>query len=239
VKPSDVQLLDRDAAGSEQQLRLAWALLVDDPEWPRDEIRSIDDAVDRHLAPERHDCEQVVGIATGEDDRTEVRGMVVVQCLADVQTGLLEYLAVARGSRHGGVGTALFRLARSAARTRGVRHLLVEYDYPRDASDEARQRWRWYDRLGVHRAAVEYFQPPYRPGDAWKAMALAYDTELDGPPRDWRAIADGVREIYRRVYGADVSTPFVRDLLGRMADSRQPQLVDAGGGVVWQAGNAG
>jgi ribosomal protein S18 acetylase RimI-like enzyme len=127
---------------------------------------------------------------------------------------MLEYLAIRETARGGGLGSALYRHARSAA---GALPLLVEVESDRAEGPERSLRSRrkaFYRRLGCRELAGLRYRLPL--GDDPPAIDLLVDSPSSGVKKD--ELETWLREIYTRVYGCAADDPRLAAMLAPLPE---------------------
>jgi GNAT superfamily N-acetyltransferase len=201
--------------------------LLQSPEWPADELRDCSDVEARFLDPEPRGSLFLAHVAIVGDS---VVGLIAAHVLRRSHASLVEYLAVAPAFRRRGIGTSLYQANRARARERGASKLLVEFDSPSGLSEEGRERWRWYERLGVYRVDAKYWQPPYRRTDGPKPMALGYDLRYAGLLCSAAQLCDTIAEMLQSVYGLVQDEPLAAMIRSEVIAMPPRWLVDTRGG---------
>lgn len=105
----------------------------------------------------------------------------------------IEHFAIDPTLRNGGYG----RQALQQFRQQVQRPIVLEAEEP--VEEIARRRIRFYQRLDFQLWGQSYWQPPYKPGDAFLPMRLMACGDLLGE-RDYELVK---QTIYREVYGVN------------------------------------
>lgn len=122
--------------------------------------------------------------------------------LSGTITGLLEYMAVDRRQRDGGVGSALYRHCRDAEFAIGL-PLLIEIDSDREATADQGLRARrkqFYRRLGCRQIIGLDYILPLRGSGPPPLMDLLVDGALLGDAVPRSMVAGWLTEIYGLAY---------------------------------------
>ena len=167
----------------------------------------IDDLPDLLADPVRFRLRTVLLVAEGT--RLGVRGFAQLRYAPDIGVGLLDFLSTAAGGTGGGVGGALYEVARQEARSLGCKGLFLEClnDAPSSQPDPAvlRQneaRLRFYERRGAYPIEGTGYETQVRPGDT-NSYFLVFDDLGTGLPLS-RAVARlAARAILERSYRDD------------------------------------
>jgi GNAT superfamily N-acetyltransferase len=133
---------------------------------------------------------------------------------------LLEYMAVDRQQRDGGVGSALYRHCRDVALPANLA-LLVEIDSDREASADQALRTRrkhFYRRLGCRQVVgLDYILPLPGSGDP-PSMELLVDGAMVGDLAPRATIAGWLGEVYLRAYGCGPDDSRLRGMIRSLPD---------------------
>lgn len=183
---------------------------------------------DAILARERKSREQLRAMIASPDYRVIVTrrsadliGFAIL--LVGRTMGLLEYMAVDRRQRDGGVGSALYRHCRDIELPPTL-PLLVEIDSDREASadrDLRARRKQFYLRLGCKQIiGLDYILP--LPGSGQPPlMDLLIDGDMpaDSVPR--AMVAEWLREIYLLAYGCSSDDLRLRTMIKSLPEEVQ------------------
>jgi GNAT superfamily N-acetyltransferase len=176
-------------------------------------------------AGERDDTSSLLAsIAAGERvcdlavDGAELLGFAVTLALEDVDVVLLEYLAVDRTLRNGGVGRRLLEHLRAQLSVPGM---LLEVEPPEDATgadaELRRRRIGFYERNGavVIEGAAGYRAPRSDAAGAYSYVLMWLGISEPAPPQG-AYLADCVSAVLTQSYGLDVADPLVRSVVAEL-----------------------
>ena len=156
-----------------------------------------------------------------EDDHSLV-GFSIVFVSDGESFGLLEYMAVDKSYRGGGVGSKLFEETAAAVyRSHGAIPILLEVDSDREPSPDQAQRRRrqnFYRRLGCRRIADCVYVLPLPGENAPPEMDLL--VYLSEPARTIRRaeLERWLKLIYRDVYGCSADDRRIAIMLDGVSD---------------------
>ena len=143
----------------------------------------------------------------------QVSGFALCFLLPEINSALLDYLAVAAGGRGGGVGTYLYEATREYLKNRGSRGLFLEAapDDPAVVSDEAvleqnRRRLAFYERYGMVPIVGTEFETPI---DDSPAPYLLFDGLGREEPLGRAEARAAVRLILKRKYSHIVPPDYI------------------------------
>jgi hypothetical protein len=145
-------------------------------------------------------------------------GFTVTRVLGPTGWVFLRYFAVLE--RGGGVGSAMWRLARATWAAAGHPRVLLDVEDPGepgiDAAEESERRRRivFYERLGARLLPVTEYAPPQPGGHPEPLRLIAASI---GPGPDDASVRDQVLAVYRYRYGLGPDDPAVRTALGSIA----------------------
>ena len=130
---------------------------------------------------------------------------------------LLEYMAVDREHRSGGIGSMLLGKVTDESREAGCVGLLLEVEHPSSAPDEAtaHRRIDFYKRSGaVEVPGVDrYFIPDFTDTAQRLQMKLLAIPVKENLPRDREGIVELLSALYRAAFGLELSRQHLPDLL--------------------------
>lgn len=207
---------------------------VDDPHW--DALMSIYETVFKEGEKESRasfeanlsvEGREITGghiVLASLDAYGNSRGGIIFSYLRAVNCGYISYLMVEPGMRWRGLGTGLFYAAKavldSHAQTVGhaaVDGVFTEIEKESPLDPDTRERFRFWERLGVFPLDVEWIYPELAPGRTPVNMYLAYGPL--GGRRTWTVttLKSAVKEIFRvtYVYLPEASSALTK-VLGRL-----------------------
>ena len=172
-----------------------------------------------------------------ERSAQRVAGFALLLHFPEINSSLLDFLAVAPEIRGGGVGQALYEAAREYLNELGSRGMYLEV-WPDDAAvvpdpatlAENRRRLRFYERYGVRPITNTAYETPINHDPA--APHLLFDTlGREGPLRRHEARA-AVRLILHRKYGDLVGPDYIERVVESFVDDpvrfREPKYIRPG-----------
>ncbi len=142
---------------------------------------------------------------------------------AEVRSALLDFIAVRRDIRGGGLGSALYEATREYCREAGARALYFEaqQDDPSRARtpgelEENRKRLRFYEHYGVRPIVNTAYETPIRPGGP--APFLLVDRLGRPEPLGRKECRAAVRQILMKKYGDLVDEAYIHKVAGSITD---------------------
>lgn len=147
-----------------------------------------------------------------------VVGFAIIRAFDGSDAALLEYLAVARGCRDHGIGSALLRQIMNLD-SLSSRFLLAEVDSDRKRSAEQAEctrRKRFYGRLGWKEIdQLEYIMPPVSDTSPPAMDMLVYSRALPAWIERER-LRQWLECCYDEVYGQHADDPRIREMTSRL-----------------------
>ena len=164
-------------------------------------------------------------------------GFSLVLHFPETNSSLLDFLAVRRDIRGGGIGSALYEATREHMRDLGSRGLYMEAlpDDPETVRDpirleENRKRLRFYEHYGVRPIANTLYETPIGEGPA---PHLLFDGLRRGQPLRRAECRAAIRVILTRKYGHVTTDEYVKAVVNSVTDDpvrlHPPRYVKAGG----------
>ena len=162
-------------------------------------------------------------LLVAESAASVVTGFALVLHFPEIPSSFLDYLAVRKGMRSGGLGGALYEATREYCQRIGSRGLYVEVepDSPETAADPAeldarRKRLRFYEQHGVRPIVNTAYDMPV--GDPPTRALLLFDGlgRTDPLGRDEARLA--VRAILTRRFGHVASPDYVEHVVRSFVD---------------------
>lgn len=176
-------------------------------------------------------------LLVAEDGHGGVRGFSLFLHFPELRASFLDFLAVDRGRRGGGVGGALYEATREYLRQLGSRGLYMEVlpDEPAMVPDEAtlkenRARLKFYEHYGVRPVAGTEYETPV--GDEPGAPYLLFDGLGRKAPLRRSEARAAVRLILHRKYSHLVDQAYIEQVVESFLDDpvriRPPRYVRGG-----------
>ena len=173
-------------------------------------------------------------LVVAEGDLGKVRGFSMVLHFPGIRAAFLDFLAVAPGSRGGGVGSALYEATRELCRSLGCRGLYLEVapDDPALVPDSTElsdncKRLRFYEHYGVRPVVNTAYETPVGEGPG---PHLLFDGLGRAKPLGRREAQQAVRLILERKYAHLVDERYtamvVRSFRDHPVQFRAPRYVD-------------
>ena len=155
-------------------------------------------------------------------DDSSVVGFSIVFVASSESFCLLEYMAVDKSHRGGGVGSELFEETVGVVyRSRGAIPILLEVDSEREPSPDQAQRRRrqnFYRRLGCHRIADCAYILPLPGENAPPEMDLFVYVPEPAPTIRRAKLERWLKLIYRDVYGCSADDRRIAIMLDGVSD---------------------
>ena len=155
-------------------------------------------------------------------DDNGVVGFSIVFVAGSESFGLLEYMAVDKSHRGGGVGSELFEQTIGAVhRSNGAMPILLEVDSDREPSPDQVQRRRrqnFYRRLGCRRIAGCAYILPLPGENAPPEMDLFVYVPEPAPTIRRGELEGWLKLIYRDVYGCSADDRRIASMLDGVSD---------------------
>jgi GNAT superfamily N-acetyltransferase len=200
------------------------------PELDQAQVRELAAIYEEAFPPrERMPLDELLG--TGSGGRTvlalldggEVVGLASLDRIGTSPVALLEYFAVARGRRGGGLGQELWGAVIALAARPGLA-VVLEVEDPAEPgtspaeADLRRRRIRFYERGGARVLPVSRYRVPDLAGAGDLPMLLMWASPTGGDPPTGGELDRLLRDVYKEAYGLAADHPLVR---GAVANGRR------------------
>jgi acetoin utilization deacetylase AcuC-like enzyme/GNAT superfamily N-acetyltransferase len=163
-------------------------------------------------------------LLVAENMRHKVSGFAMLLHEPEIRFCYLDWIALAKGAKGGGVGSALYDRVRRESAALDVKGLFFEClpDDPRSCPDEAvlrenRRRLRFYEQYGARPVVNTGYETPVNPGDTCMPF-LVYDGLDPSQPLRQSFARKVVRAILERKYAAHCPPAYVEHVVASFRD---------------------